>query len=185
MAIFFTADLHFGHKNVINFDSRLFETVEEMDQELIKRWNNKVSNKDIVYVLGDMFWKGQDYARDILEQLNGKIVLIKGNHDKRWLSNTKCKGLIKSIKDYDEIKINNRKIILSHYPIHFYNGAHSGAIMLYGHVHNTREERWAQAIRQTLVHSQVPCEMYNVCCCNWNYEPVTLDEILRSAMGSL
>ena len=50
--VFFTADLHFGHENVIDFDNRPFESVEEMDAELMRRWNNKVEKSDIVYVLG-------------------------------------------------------------------------------------------------------------------------------------
>lgn len=48
--IFFTSDLHFGHENVLRFDNRPFETVEEMDDELIKRWNDKVGKGDLVYV---------------------------------------------------------------------------------------------------------------------------------------
>ena len=57
MKTFFTSDLHFGHENVIKFDERPFNSVEEMDEELIKRWNNKVGKGDIVYVLGDLIWK--------------------------------------------------------------------------------------------------------------------------------
>lgn len=57
MKVFFTGDLHFGHENVLKFDNRPFTTVEEMDAELIRRWNNKVSNEDLVYVLGDMIWR--------------------------------------------------------------------------------------------------------------------------------
>ena len=51
--VFFTGDLHFGHENVLAFDHRPFETVEEMDAELIRRWNHKVGKGDLVYVLGD------------------------------------------------------------------------------------------------------------------------------------
>ena len=52
--IYFTGDLHFGHENVLRFDGRPFSSVEEMDEELISRWNNKVGKGDIVYILGDM-----------------------------------------------------------------------------------------------------------------------------------
>ena len=52
--IFFTGDLHFGHANVIAFDNRPFKTVEEMDAELIRRWNNKVGKGDLTNVLVDM-----------------------------------------------------------------------------------------------------------------------------------
>ena len=81
--IFFTSDLHFGHENVLRFDNRPFETVEEMDDELIKRWNDKVGKGDLVYVLGDLIWKtATNEAIRIIKRLNGQIILIKGNHDR-------------------------------------------------------------------------------------------------------
>ena len=64
--IFFTSDLHFGHENVIRFDNRPFKTVEEIDSELIRRWNAKVAPGDLVYVLGDLIWKTRnDDAPDL------------------------------------------------------------------------------------------------------------------------
>ena len=79
--VFFTADMHFGHENVIKFDKRPFETVEEMDAELIRRWNAKVGKGDLVYVLGDMIWKTRNNDADtLIRSLNGQIILIKGNH---------------------------------------------------------------------------------------------------------
>lgn len=77
--VFFTADMHFGHENVISFDKRPFETVEEMDEELIRRWNAKVGKDDLVYVLGDMIWKTRNGdAEALIRSLNGQIILIKG-----------------------------------------------------------------------------------------------------------
>lgn len=101
--IFFTGDLHFGHANVIAFDNRPFKTVEEMDAELIRRWNNKVGKADLTYVLGDMIWKARnDDAPELIKSLNGQIILIKGNHD-RFLLNAKAKAALAGIKDYDDI----------------------------------------------------------------------------------
>ena len=176
--IYFTSDLHFGHDNVIKFDNRPFKTVDEMNETLINNWNNKVSKGDLVYVLGDMIWKNQSFATDILKRLNGQIILIKGNHD-RFLHNSVNKKLLAAIKDYDEITIEGKKVMLSHYPIHFYNGHYRGAIMLYGHVHNSHEEDYVQQIRGDLVRNNIPCKMYNVGCMHWNYKPVTLEEILN------
>lgn len=79
MGVFFTGDLHFGHANVIAFDNRPFKTVEEMDAELIRRWNSKVGKGDLTYVLGDMIWKARnDDAPELIKNLNGQIILIKG-----------------------------------------------------------------------------------------------------------
>ena len=81
--VFFTSDLHFGHENAIRFDNRPFGTVEEMDAELVKRWNAKVGKGDLVYVLGDMIWKSRNGdAEQLIRSLNGQIILIKGNQGK-------------------------------------------------------------------------------------------------------
>lgn len=97
MKVLFTGDLHLGHENVIKFDNRPFETVEEMDAELIRRWNNKVDKGDLVYVLGDMIWKARnDDAPSLIKSLNGQIILIKGNHD-RFLHNAKAKAALSGI----------------------------------------------------------------------------------------
>ena len=53
---YFIADWHYGHENIISYDNRPFKTVDEMNTELIQRWNDKVRKGDLVYVLGDMFW---------------------------------------------------------------------------------------------------------------------------------
>ena len=75
--VYFTGDLHFGHENVLAFDNRPFKTVEEMDAELIRRWNSKVGKGDLTYVLGDMIWKARnDDAPELIKSLNGQIILI-------------------------------------------------------------------------------------------------------------
>ena len=80
--VFFIADLHFGHKDVIAFDNRPFRNVEEMEEEMIRHWNAKVSKKDHVFVIGDMFGGvNTTHAGEIVHALNGRIHLIRGNHD--------------------------------------------------------------------------------------------------------
>ena len=181
--IYFTSDLHIGHYNILRFDKRPFKTVEENDMELIKRWNNKVKPEDTVYVLGDMIWKHRSAeAIEILNRLNGNIILIQGNHD-QWVKNTGVKKKLTAIKDYDDICVTlkdgtPKRCILSHYPIPFYNGHYYGAIMLYGHVHITEEYQHVQKIEKWLNENNCPVQMYNVGCMLWDYEPVTLDEIL-------
>lgn len=184
MRVFFTSDLHFGHERSIKFDSRPFESVEKMNEELIIRWNNKVRAGDLVYCLGDMFWKGNcEFVQNTLNRLNGQVILIKGNHD-RWLHNSGNKKLLAAVKDYDDIKVTlqNGKVkrcVLSHYPIHFCNGHYHNTIMLYGHVHNTHEHQLVKQYAKWLNENECPVHMYNVGTMLWNYEPVTLDEILE------
>ena len=181
--VFFTADTHFGHANVIGFDDRPFKSVEEMDRELIRRWNNKVGTDDFVYVLGDMIWKTYNNAApELIKKLNGKIVLIKGNHD-RFLHNSKAKNALFGVKDYDDICVTLsdgyvRRVSLSHYYMPFYVGNRYRTIHLHGHSHNSEECFQEEFIKRFLAFNGFETQAYNVGCMHWDYEPVTLDEIL-------
>ena len=79
--IFYIADWHYNHANILAYDNRPFKTVEEMNTALVERWNSVVTPTDTVYVLGDMFWGGEAKAVSVLDSLNGKKVLIVGNHE--------------------------------------------------------------------------------------------------------
>ncbi len=84
MSKFVTSDLHFGHKNIIKYCNRPFNSVKKMDNILIQNWNDLVGKTDEIYVLGDFFMKRKNdrhYIESILKRLNGKIHLILGNHD--------------------------------------------------------------------------------------------------------
>lgn len=145
MAIFFTSDTHFGHANIINYCSRPFRNVDQMDDILIENWNSKVGAKDEVYHLGDfaMYGKGAaGYAINAAESLNGRIYLIKGNHDKRLFKGphkARLEARFEWIKDYYELKVfdeetkQRQRIILSHYPFASWNGMHRGTWHLHGH----------------------------------------------------
>ena len=183
--VFFTSDTHFGHENVIRFDNRPFETVDEMDAELVRRWNAKVGKGDLVYVLGDMIWKSRNSdAEGLIKSLNGQIILIKGNHD-RFLHNAKAKNALAGIKDYDDIAVElgngtKMRVILSHYFIPFYIGHMHQGIQLHGHSHNSQEHFDEETIKSHLREKGYNIRSYNVGCMHWNYEPVTLDEILAA-----
>jgi calcineurin-like phosphoesterase family protein len=180
---FFTGDLHFGHKNVLTFDNRPFATVDEMDAELIRRWNNKVGKGDLVYVLGDLIWKSRNNdAPALIKSLNGQIILIKGNHD-RFLHNSKAKAALAGIKDYDDICVTledgtQRRVIISHYFIPMYIGHRYNAIHLHAHSHFSDEADFEIDFAEQLNRMGCKNEIYNVGCMYWNYEPVTLDEII-------
>lgn len=176
---FYIADLHFGHKNVLKYDNRPFFTVEEMDKTMIENWNRVVEVNDTVYVLGDIAW--YDYKRtiEIMRQLNGEKILIKGNHDKL---NQELRDCFKYVYDYKEIKDNGRDVILCHYPIPCFNKHFYGSIHLYGHVYNSFESNMMEHFRKEMIELyDKQCNMYNVgCMMPWmNYTPRTLDEIIN------
>ena len=185
--VFFTSDLHFGHENVLRFDNRPFASVEEMDAELVRRWNEKVGKGDLVYVLGDLIWKSRNGdAHNLIRSLNGQIILIKGNHD-RFLHNAQARASLAGIKDYDDICVtledgSVRRCILSHYFIPFYNGHRHQAIHLHGHSHFTDEADLELKMATELNESGFKNEIYNVGCMYWDYAPVTLAEILSQTV---
>src|SRR4051812_25435002 len=100
--IFFTSDHHFGHANIIRYSERPFADVEEMNESLITNWNAVVGENDVVYHLGDIFMTPLPAAKAIRRQLNGRIRLIRGNHDKVAES---MPDSFEWIKDIYEVKI--------------------------------------------------------------------------------
>jgi calcineurin-like phosphoesterase family protein len=139
--IYFTSDHHFGHKNILKFSDRPFESVEEMDEALIQRWNEKIKPEDEVYHLGDVGLMSSGKLRKILDRLNGKIYLINGNHEK---SAQACHSRFEWIKDYyelvvkdDEFERGKQLIALFHYSIREWNSSHWGTYHLYGHSHGS------------------------------------------------
>ena len=77
--VFFTSDLHFGHKNLCQGLRGM--TSEESDKLIIDNWNKVVTKRDLVYVLGDITMENQNDIPKYISQLNGRIVLVGGNHD--------------------------------------------------------------------------------------------------------
>lgn len=81
MKVFFISDMHFGHMNIIKYENRPFKTLLEMDTGIIKNWNNTVSKKDLVFVLGDISFYPVEKTKALITLLNGRKNLILGNHD--------------------------------------------------------------------------------------------------------
>lgn len=197
---YYISDLHFYHERLLdNMDCRGFQNVEEMNETMIRRWNEKVGPRDEVVILGDLSMGNAKQTNELLERLHGRLYLIIGNHDKRFLEQP---GFHKErfvwIKPYAELKDNRRKVILSHYPIFCYNGQYRRnsegegiTYMLYGHVHDTRDEylirQFKKMTRDTLYQSKydtepkpIPCNMLNCFCMYSDYQPLTLDEWIEN-----
>jgi calcineurin-like phosphoesterase family protein len=115
--IYFTADLHFGHKNIIRLCKRPYGSLAEHDADLIKRWNDVVGHTDQVWVLGDMFCCcKKTYAMDVMRRLNGTKHLVMGNHDtwtKQWYHNCGFKTVVDRTNYWLGGSV---PILMSHYP---------------------------------------------------------------------
>ena len=135
MADFITADTHFSHKNIIDFEARPFADVDEMNEGLITAWNKAVGKTDTVYHLGDFCFGGRDKWFDILDRLKGNIVLIKGNHDKTKIVNRMmAEGLLTEVHPIGcLLKRDGMSLNLTHYPL--YIGDRHRQFNLHGHIH--------------------------------------------------
>src|SRR3989338_8883280 len=100
MKIFIISDTHFHHENIIKYSNRIFKSVEEMDKEIIRRWNDKVGKEDIVLHLGDCALGSEKEVKELKDSLNGNIFLLKGNHDHKMLRKAEfiiIKGLLRQV----------------------------------------------------------------------------------------
>ena len=179
MKTFFIADLHFGHGNCLKFDARPWDTIDEMDAAIIKKWNRKVRPEDHVYVLGDFAYKNRTPVREYTGKLHGHIHLIRGNHDKRSPEYEDC---FEEVVDYKEMTVEaygeRYPVIMSHYFMPFYHAHHHDAIMLHGHTHRTMESVIEEQLKEDIRRQGVRCEAYNVGCMWQAFEPQTLEEII-------
>ena len=184
---FFISDTHFGHKNCMAFDNRPFATVEECDAAIINNWNKAVSYDDDVYLLGDMSWHNATKTLKILNNLNGNIHLIKGNHDNKILHNRDIVNRLCEITDYKELCLDkNKGVVLCHYPMPCFKNHFRGWYHLYGHVHVSFEENMIQNFKLQMEElHEAPLKMANVGCMmpRINYTPRTLEEIFEITEG--
>ena len=139
MNTYITSDPHFGHKNIIKYNPkyRQFSSIDEMDSSMMSSWNSLVKPEDLVYILGDFAFHKPGKATEVAMQLNGRKILITGNHDYD-MKLVKYKPFIEcfeEITNYKEIKFNGHKICMMHYPICEWHNCHHGSIMLHGHLH--------------------------------------------------
>ena len=173
--IYFTADTHFNHDNIIKLNQRPFSNVEQMNNNLIQNWNSCVNDDDEIYILGDfMFNNGTGKeANNILNRLNGIKYLIKGNHDENYLEDADFEeDNFVWINSYYTFNYNKLKLILFHYPILEWDKYYSDSIHLYGHVHNCTKNPDQQKRIKLLGKRAI-----NVGVDVNNYAPVSIDSL--------
>jgi len=164
----YTADLHFWHYNILKYEPRPYKDIIEMNEGLINNWNKKVQKNDNIYIVGDFSFGDANQTLNILNRLQGKKYLIKGNHD-RIINNSEVRNKFEWIKEYYVVKENSTPIILFHYPIQTWDRKHYGSLHFYGHVHSNISDH-------SLVNN-IP-NAYNVGVDVCDFEPVSLKEIL-------
>ena len=157
--IWFTADTHFNHKKMYD---RPFSDIGEHDAELMKNWNSCVRPGDTVYVIGDFIWYKTNFEA-YLEQLNGEIHLIPGDHDSALLESSAIGNVI--VHDLiHEVRARGIDIILCHWPLAIWPKSHYGSIHLHGHLHSVSIPQWGRRM--------------NVGVDVNNYFPISLDEVV-------
>ncbi len=158
--VYLSADHHFGHRNILKHENRPFDSVEEMDLALVTYWNETVRPEDTVYYLGDisMSKKGLETA----ELLNGKIILLMGNHD--WQKLDMYLDIFHNIRAYREVN----GYLLSHIPVHPSSKyRYSGNI--HGHTHSNRIK---------FDNGEIDPWYYSVSVENTNYRPILLEKVI-------
>lgn len=168
--IYFIADTHFYHENVIKFSNRPFINADEMNRKLISNWNQVVAENDEVYILGDFLFRGKaEQANEVLTSLNGKKYLIKGNHEHYLDSPDFDQNLFEWVKDYYTFRYKKRKFILFHYPILEWEDYFQNSIHLYGHVHNNRTDYFKDILGDRAIN--VGADMID-------FTPISIEQIL-------
>ena len=162
MKIYFIADTHFNHKNILEYCNRPFADVEEMNKILVNNWNDTVKHDDIVYMLGDFCMGNKQEIKKFTEKLNGRKFLVMGNHDRY---NMRAYMELGFEKAYDKSVLFDNFIILSHAPLFLPETMPYANI--FGHVHN--DEKFAGITKNSFCVSVERIE----------YKPISDDEIKK------
>ena len=196
---YYIADCHFFHRGLNEkMDKRGFADTDEMNEYMIRKWNQKVRPKDEVVILGDLSMEKGERTNEILRRLHGRLYLIEGNHDYYLKDSDFERERFVWIRPYAEMKDNKRTVVLCHYPVFCYHGQYrkdqegnARTYMMYGHVYVSFDEvlvsrfvRETQAARRVNMYTKeeesIPCNMLNCFCMYSDYEPLSLDEWIEN-----
>lgn len=181
--IWFTSDLHFWHKPILreDFDNRPFKDLQGMEDGLVKNWNSVVGPEDITIIVGDVFFCGSQKANQIMKRLNGKKILVTGNHDGSFTNAMNCG--FDFVCEKLIMKIAGQEVLISHYPYKYHwlinwfksrilrtklprymdrRPVNRGGWLIHGHTHSTEK------LKGKMIH---------VGCMAWGYKPVSISTI--------
>ena len=179
----YIADLHFDNEDIIAYDNRPFDSVEEMNKKMVEKWNRVITDpNDMTWILGDFCSGGPERWEQILKKLKGRKGLILGNHDER-VTAAAMSDYFEDISDYREIMDGNRHVVLCHYPILGFHDQYFSWYHLYGHVHSSYEwnvtENAKRLLKKLYVREDIS-RMANVgaMMSYMDYRPRSLDELV-------
>lgn len=139
MKTWITSDLHWGHRNIMNFcpeaRSRFNNDVDYMNEAMVKEWNDLIASEDLVYILGDVAFLPAQKAAEYMTRCNGIKILVEGNHDRKTLNDPTFRRCFKEVHKYLDINYNGTKVVMFHYPIAEWDQMHRGAVHFHGHLH--------------------------------------------------
>lgn len=142
MVNYYTADTHFHHKNIVKMENRPFTDVLEMNAYTVKQWNSQVTDEDTVYLIGDFALTTFNKTVEILEQLNGNIVIVGGNHDEDKIWSRIIKERPELVKEFIPVGFKEKWgkdwIWFSHFPMAI--GLRADKWNIHGHIHGTESE---------------------------------------------
>lgn len=165
MSIFFSADQHLGHHNVLGHDGRPFANIDVHDEVLIANWNSVVTPKDTVYICGDFAWRNHPHY---IGALKGKKVLITGTHDRMPDSSKRLFTQVIGGRNQPgilEANINGTWFVLSHYPLASWCGSPRGSLHCHGHCHGRMQE----------IDTRRRCDISVVV---WDWTPVPVEVVI-------
>ena len=139
MKTFVCADTHFGHGNIMKFcpNTRQYRDADHMNAMLVQEWNGTVGVDDLTYILGDFAFLQASKASAIARMLNGRKILIQGNHDHKLLNDRTFRDCFEEVHMYHEINVDGTKVCMFHYRISEWNQCHRGSVHLFGHQHGS------------------------------------------------
>lgn len=171
--VWFTSDTHFGHENIIKYCNRPFKNVNEMDEELIRRWNATVPEDGVVFHLGDFASGGSKEINNVIHRLNGVKYLILGNHDLKFIRQGFL-NLFEHVSQQMYIRVGGQTIVLNHNPFLAYGGSYKDVWQLFGHVHSgPRSKTGLDNARLKYLFPR----QYDVGVDNNDYHPVSFAEV--------
>lgn len=131
--VYFISDTHFGHENILKLCRRPYESIEAMNEALIGAWNERVTGRDTVYIVGDLFYRCPD-PEAILCRLKGRKRLIVGNHDSSWMDKLDLNRYFVSVDNMLVTTDGEHQLTLCHYPLLTWKRQQT-SYMIHGHIH--------------------------------------------------